>query len=87
MWDRYGHMHDGWAVGYWLMLLVMIVFVVMLGVTIWLLLRGSAGTGRGGPQQDEGRRSSAAEDLLAERFARGELDEEEYRRRRDTLRL
>ncbi len=27
-----------------------------------------------------------AEDLLAERFARGEIDEDEFRRRRDALR-
>jgi putative membrane protein len=27
-----------------------------------------------------------AEELLAERFARGDIDEEEYRRRRDVLR-
>jgi putative membrane protein len=29
---------------------------------------------------------SSAEELLAQRFARGEIDEDEYRRRRDTLR-
>jgi putative membrane protein len=30
--------------------------------------------------------SSSAEELLAQRFARGEIDEDEYRRRRDALR-
>jgi putative membrane protein len=28
---------------------------------------------------------SCAEEILAERFARGEIDEDEYQRRRDTL--
>jgi len=30
--------------------------------------------------------ASSAEELLAQRFARGEIDEDEYRRRRDALR-
>jgi putative membrane protein len=37
---------------------------------------------------DQGNRSSgpSAEELLAERFARGEIDDEEYRKRLTTLR-
>jgi putative membrane protein len=30
--------------------------------------------------------ATSAEELLAQRFARGEIDEDEYRRRRDALR-
>jgi putative membrane protein len=32
-------------------------------------------------------RGPAAEDVLAERFARGEIDEDEFRRRREALRV
>jgi putative membrane protein len=66
----WGHM-DGW---WWLAVPMMIAF--------WTLVIWAAVTlVRGG-----GRSRSNAEDVLAERFARGDLDEGEYRRRRDLVR-
>ncbi|MFJ8383975.1 SHOCT domain-containing protein [Streptomyces sp. NPDC094438] len=73
-WDGRGM--NGWgypAAG--LTLLVLMVLVAM--VTIALLRRGND------MHQD---RTPAAERLLAERFARGELDDEEYRRQLAVLR-
>jgi putative membrane protein len=62
----------GWG---WLVMLVLIVLVV--AVTVLLVRHFSTG----------GRSSNVgAEQVLAERFARGEIDEEEFRKRRDTLR-
>jgi putative membrane protein len=62
----------------WVWVLVVLLVVLLVAVTVLLVHHFSDG-GRG-----TGRR--AAEDLLAERFARGEIDEEEYRKRRDALR-
>jgi len=47
---------------------------------VYLLVRHHTESGT-----STGRRNTA-EDLLAERLARGEIDEDEYRRRRDALR-
>jgi putative membrane protein len=58
---------------FWLVVVVIIVLAV-----VFLLRQGSLG----------GRSSAAnrAEEALRERYARGELDEEAYRRMRDELR-
>lgn len=84
-------MHDGWmwgdgyGLGGWIvMALVMIVFWALVITAIVLAVRYFAGGGTaqgragGAPQPLTGGR---AEDLLAERYARGEIDDEEYRRR------
>ena len=57
----------------WLVFLALIVLVVIF-VVRQSVDRGQRGTSRG------------AEDVLSERLARGEIDEDEYRRRRDALR-
>lgn len=68
----------GWMWLWWLLLLVGVV-VVVVGLTLaWRSgdrSRG-AGTARG---------PSSAREVLDERFARGEIDEEEYRARRRVL--
>lgn len=77
MWDDGDHMGGGgwwWVMGIgWLVFLALIVAVVI------FVVRQSADRGQRGP-------SLGAEDVLADRFARGEIDEDEYRRRRDALR-
>jgi len=71
-WDRY---HDGGMGWGWLVMVILIVLVV--AVTVLLVRHFS----------DGGRISHpGAEQVLAERFARGEIDEEEFRKRRDALR-
>jgi putative membrane protein len=62
--------HDGG--GWWFPFGLL--WLVVLGLVIWLLVR------RPGPH-----RSSAAE-ILADRYARGEIGSEEYRERLDELR-
>jgi putative membrane protein len=73
MWDWTGHMGDWW----WLMTPMMVAFwaLVIWGVTT--LVRSNRRTVRA---------SLGAEHLLAERLARGEIDELEYRRRRNLIR-
>jgi putative membrane protein len=72
--------HDlsGW--GWVAMMLSMVVFWGLLITLAVVLVRG---LNRPAGQADEARPSP--ERLLAERFARGEIDEDEYRRRLATL--
>lgn len=65
-----------WSWGAWLAM-----SVTMFGfwaLAVWAVMSFARG-GRGDHPRN-------AEDVLAERFARGEIDEEEFRRRRDLLR-
>jgi putative membrane protein len=74
-----------WGWGAWLMMgVMMVVFWGLVIAGIVLLVRYLGGSNQGGPRPDRGH--SSAEDILAERFARGEIDEDEYSRRRQLLR-
>jgi putative membrane protein len=73
----YGNGMGGW--GYGLMMAGNILFwaLIILGVVALFRQRARGTSVEGRP---------TAEELLAERFARGDIDEEQYRRRRDVLR-
>ena len=66
-------MIDGFSY-WWLVVFLFWVFVIAGGIWVALTLAGRE------------RPRSSAEDVLAERFARGEIDEDEYRKRRAALR-
>lgn len=71
---------NGWS--WWGWLLMMLSMVAFWGLLVWgivALFRRPGGDGGGRERPDPER-------ILAERFAAGEIDEEEYRRRLDTLR-
>ena len=76
--------HGGWGAGDWLAMSLMIVVflaaVVALG--IWLLRSYRRDSAR--PLEDSS--AGKADELLAERFARGEIGEEEFRHQREVLR-
>jgi putative membrane protein len=59
--------------------LMMISFWVLLAVLVWALVRIAS-------RHERHESPRGPLDLLAERYARGEIDEEEYERRRRTLR-
>ncbi len=85
MWDDYEHMHGGIAwVGGWVMLAVMFLFLAALAVIAVALARAASRSSRA--RRPRAGAATTAERTLEERFARGELDEEDYRRRRDLLR-
>jgi putative membrane protein len=73
----YGHQMDGYAWGWmWIMGLVFMLVVAMAAVAaVVVLARGHQPERGPGPQ-----------DILAERYARGELSTEEYHERLDGLR-
>ncbi len=79
-----GWMHDwgtgwGWG-GMWLGPLFMIVPLALLIALIVVLVRWL-----GGGSDDGGRRVRTAREILDERYARGEIDREEYQRRRGDI--
>ncbi|MGW2416800.1 SHOCT domain-containing protein [Streptomyces tubercidicus] len=80
----YGRHGGGWA---WLATSVsLFLFLALLFVIALLIVRA---LGRSGPPRGERPGTPTgpgAEQILAERYARGEIDEEEYRRRLATLR-
>jgi putative membrane protein len=59
------------------MAFVMLAFWGLLIWTVVMLVRHTSGQRGTGPTPEE---------VLAERFARGEIDEDEYQKRRDVLR-
>lgn len=75
--------YGGFGWGGWLLTsLVMVLFwglVIFGGIAVWRTVSRSDHT----PQQPS---QSSPEQLLDERFARGEIDVEEYTRRRELLR-
>jgi putative membrane protein len=75
------HMSGG---GYALMAIGTLLFWALIIAGVVVLVRFLARSDQAGPARPVDRPS--AEQILAERFARGEIDEEEYRRRLETLR-
>ncbi|MER5686194.1 SHOCT domain-containing protein [Streptomyces sp. NPDC002205] len=76
----------GWGLGYWLSMgITMLLFWGLIVVGIIALVRYVGGTRKAdtpGPVGGQAR----AEDVLAERYARGEIDDDEYKRRLALLR-
>ncbi|MEU2716646.1 SHOCT domain-containing protein [Streptomyces sp. NPDC007205] len=80
----YGHGVGGW--GWFAMSVGVVLFwalIIALGV---LLYRSLARPGEGSNRAGSRQQGTSPEQLLAERFARGEIDEDEYRRRLTVLR-
>jgi putative membrane protein len=75
--DWGGHADSTW--GWIVMTVLMVLLVAVVAVVALRLTTRTAVPPSGGPNR-------SAEDLLADRLARGEIDVEEYRQRRDVLR-
>ena len=77
---------NGWGGGGILMSVLMVVLVIAVIVAIIFAVRHLSAGGslhhRGGP----GSEGMRAEDRLADRFARGEIDDDEFRKRMTLLR-
>jgi putative membrane protein len=77
-WDG-GHM-GGWGYGFMTISMVLLWAALIIGVVALVRYLG-----RTGQRDTNAPPRPTAEQLLAERFARGEIDAEEYRARLDTL--
>jgi putative membrane protein len=77
--------HGGWGLGDWLMMsLFMVAFWgLIIGFVVWLV-RGS-GNDRTPLSGGRPTKSASPDNILAERFARGEIEEDEFTRRREML--
>lgn len=76
--DRWGRMHDSDGVG-WIMVVLMLVLVIAAVVAVIALLRGTMPL-TSTPRPAAGGRMDARA-ILQDRFARGEIDESDYRAR------
>lgn len=84
MWQGQGMM-DGWFgwggmfVGPLFMILILVLFIYLIVALVRKLSGGSSDTPRGAPPENPGLA------ILQERFARGEIDADEYEQRRAIL--
>ena len=60
------------------MMIMSVFWVVLIALVMWLFLAYR-------PDQRTDTTSRSADEILAERFARGEIDEEEFARRKESL--
>lgn len=77
------HMWSGGWHGWFFGPIMMIVFIAVAVVVVMLLFRWLSGQGHGGALH--GPPGRAPLDILKERFARGEIDKEEFEERRRVL--
>jgi putative membrane protein len=77
---------DGWGWAGWVLMTVgMVAFWALVITAVVLVVRYLAGP-RGAAASQSGPGQTSAEGVLAERFARGEIDDNEYRQRLSLLR-
>ncbi|MET3768991.1 putative membrane protein [Marisediminicola sp. UYEF4] len=85
-----------WGNGYgsgWMWLFGIMVFlglILVIGAIVWAIANGNRSSGQAASGADragqpQGLGSSKAKQILDERYARGEIDAQEYRDRRDAL--
>ena len=79
----YGWVGSGW-VGWIMMTVLLVLFWAAVITAIVLAIRYLSASGQ--RNQPTGRAARTAEDVLADRFARGDIDEDDYRRRMTALR-
>ncbi len=87
-WTGYGMMGGMMGLG-WLVMLVPLLFIILL---VYLLvpglpgdLRPAQGYGPTGPPQQPFQTTPASQDILSQRYARGEISRDDYLRMRDDI--
>jgi putative membrane protein len=71
----------GWvSMGWWMLVPLLLLLLVLVVTVVWAVVAMAGGRPRSRTPREE------PEGVLAERFARGEIDEQEYRQRLAVLR-
>lgn len=80
-----GYYNGDWGVGEWLFMgaMMLVFWGSVIALVVWAVQ-----SSRSGDQQARSRRPRADRpgEILAERFARGDIDEDEFQRRRELVR-
>lgn len=71
-------MMDGWGIWMIIMVIFWLLIVILIITMIWFLVRRAGNLGQDSSQE-------SALDILRKRYARGEIDEEQYRRMKEEL--
>lgn len=82
-WDHHGMMWGG-GTGWFMGPIFMLLFLALIVAIVVLVIRWLGGTG-GNAGGLLSQRGASARQILEERFARGEIDEEEFRQRKQAL--
>lgn len=79
-----GYYNGNWGVGDWLVMgaMMLVFWGSVIALVVWV-----AQSNRSGDQQpsNRGPRTDGPDEILAERFARGDIDEDEFQRRRELM--
>jgi len=80
------HWDSGWGVGNWLLMgFGMLIFWALVVTLVVWVVRSSGGPRTGLSRPGAPLDRPGAREILDERYARGEISDEEYRTRRDVL--
>ena len=84
--ERSYYWHDGWGWGHMIFgPLMMIAFIAVVVILVVLAIRWIGGSSRGAVPPVHTPQGRPPLDILKERFARGEIDKEEFEERRQVL--
>jgi putative membrane protein len=83
-WGHHGMMWNGGGMGWFMGPIMMLLFIAAAAAIVVLIVRALGGHGTPRDTQQVGRDHSALR-ILEERFARGEIDAEEFRQRKRAL--
>lgn len=81
-WQGWGMMGPGMMGGYGTMFLMPILWIVVIGVIIWAVV---AAVRRSGESDSTARSTDSALEILKRRYARGEINKEEYEEKKKDL--
>ena len=81
-WQGYGMMGSGMMGGYGAMFLMPVLWIVVLGLIIWAVV---AAVRPGESSRSDSATFSSALDVLKKRYARGEINKEEYEEKKKDL--
>jgi len=75
-------MGGGWLIGLLVLVLLLLVIGGGIAAVVWFIGQGSQGTGR---RPTSSQREDEALAILRQRYARGEIDREEFERMREEI--